>query len=82
MDLERPDIKISAVRNSGGYEFKLSTNKFAKDVYLSFDNTEGFFTDNYSDLLPGEFKVVELKTANEIKDLKQKINTISLVDSY
>ena len=82
LDLERPDIKISAVRNSGGYELKLSTNKFAKDVYLSFNNEKGFFTDNYFDLFPGEVKMVKLNTANEIKDIDQKIKIISLVDSY
>jgi beta-mannosidase len=82
LDLEKPDIKISTVRNSSGYEFKLSTNKFAKDVYLSFNSEKGFFTDNYFDLLPGEAKVIELKTDKEINDIQEKIKIISLIDSY
>ncbi len=82
LDLEKPNIKITTFRNSDGYGLKLTTNKYAKDVYLSFNNEKGFFTDNYFDLFPGEDKVIELKTANEIKDIDQKIKIISLVDSY
>jgi len=82
LDLKKPDIKVTAVQNSNGYELKLTTNIFAKDVYLSFKNKEGFFMDNYFDLFPGKVKLVELKTANVIKDFDKKIKIISLVDSY
>lgn len=82
LELEKPNIKITAAKNSTGYKLQLSTNKYAKDVYLNLNNTEGFFTDNYFDLMPGEVKIIELKTAKEINDIERKIKIISLIDSY
>ena len=81
LQLEKPKIKMKVSKNDDGYSIELTTNKLAKDVYLSLDE-DGFFTDNYFDLLPGIIKSVELKTQNEIENLKDKIKLISLVDSY
>ncbi len=82
LQLEKPDIKVSAVKIPDGYELTLSSNKFAKDVYLSFDKDEGFFTDNYFNLFPGEVKEVKLQTNKNIEDITGKLKIISLVDSY
>jgi len=82
LDLEKPDIKVTAVKNSEGYELKLSTNTLAKDVFLSFDKYDGFFTDNYFDLIPGETKTIEFHTGKNIDDVVNKLKVISLVDSY
>jgi beta-mannosidase len=49
-----PEIKATITpTGKGQVELKLSTNKLAKNVYLSFAGTQGFFSDNYFDLLPG-----------------------------
>lgn len=81
LSLEKPEIKMNVVKNDGGYEIELSTGKLAKDVYLSMDQ-DGFFTDNYFDLLPGATKKIEIKTQTEIVDLKSKIKIVSLIDSF
>ncbi|MBK7476670.1 MAG: hypothetical protein IPI11_11890 [Haliscomenobacter sp.] len=33
---------------------RLKADRLAKNVYLDFPEAEGFFSDNYFDLLPGE----------------------------
>ena len=82
MALEKPEIKVSSVKTPDGYELSLSTDKYAKDVYLSFDKNEGFFTDNHFDLFPGEVKKVKFKTIKSLEDITGKLKVISLVDSY
>ena len=79
--LEKPEIKMNVTKNDNGYSVELSTNKLAKDVYLSIDE-DGFFTDNYFDLLPGVVKKIELKTSKEISSIENKIKVVSLVDSF
>ena len=77
--LDKPQIKVIIDRNEDGYSIELITDKLAKDVYLSLEEN-GFFSDNYFDLLPGVIKKISLKTDKEID--KDKIKIISLVDSY
>jgi beta-mannosidase len=82
LKLEKTDIKVNAVKTGDGYEISLSSSKFAKDVYLSFDNTAGFFTDNYFDLLPSVEKKIIFQTKVQIEDITGKLKVISLADSY
>lgn len=83
LDLEKPEIKINPVKEADGYKIELTTNKLAKNVYLRLDETEGFFSDNFFDLIPGETKVLQFKTEkNNIDQLSNKLKVISLMDSY
>jgi beta-mannosidase len=50
----RPDIRASVeAQEDGSYLVILTTDALAKNVFLAFEDTEGFFADNYFDLLPG-----------------------------
>jgi beta-mannosidase len=50
----RPDIRASLeAQEDGSYLVILTTDALAKNVFLAFEDTEGFFADNYFDLLPG-----------------------------
>lgn len=51
LELKQPEIEITQAEGSDGAEFILSTNMLAKQVVLSSE-TEGFFTDNYFNLVP------------------------------
>ncbi|MCX6151436.1 MAG: hypothetical protein NTX22_12970 [Ignavibacteriales bacterium] len=82
LSLEKADIKLKVDKSDNGYEVEVTSNKFAKDVYLSVDDEDVFFTDNYFDLLPGVPKKIEVKTPIVINNLESKIKIISLIDSY
>lgn len=57
MQLPVPEISMEEVPDSGGTEFVLSTQALAKQVWLS-TSSEGIFTDNFFDLIPGQQKKV------------------------
>lgn len=81
LSLEKPEIKLNIDETDSGYSIELTTNKLAKDVYLSVDE-EGFFSDNYFDLLPGMSKTIELIMDKKTDEINSKIKVMSLVDSY
>ncbi|MED5020978.1 glycoside hydrolase family 2 TIM barrel-domain containing protein [Paenibacillus chibensis] len=56
--LEAPDIEIREAEGSGGTAFELRSRKLAKQVWISGD-AEGFFSDNFFDLVPGVTRTVQ-----------------------
>jgi len=80
LDLPQPKIQIIAENEGGKTRVRLSSDKLAKNVFLD-GNCDGWFSDNYFDLLPGVEKevVFEPKNAGERPDI---IKAISLADSY
>ncbi len=58
-DLALPEVQIKKeiTQVDIGYLISLSADKLAKNVYLSVD-ADGFFSDNYFDLLPGRSRQV------------------------
>lgn len=50
--LQRPSIRISEVDGSGGTAFVLESAVLARHVWLSQEE-EGFYSDNFLDLIPG-----------------------------
>ncbi len=79
--LEKPQIKINVVKIDDSYQYELTTDKLAKNVYLSFDDAEGFFSDNYFDLLPGTTKLVTFSNQESL-DANDEIKIKSLVDTF
>lgn len=61
--LPYPEVKYDLAQIEGGYEISISTNKLAKNVYLAIGDFDGFFSDNYFDLLPGQVVKVKLETS-------------------
>ena len=80
IDLPEPDIKLKAGKTEDGFMIELTSNVLAKNVYLSMEE-EGFFSDNYFDLLPGESKQVHLET--ELKaGIDREIRVRTIRDTY
>jgi beta-mannosidase len=64
-DLDLPQATIVTKVKDLGDEFAigLSSSTLAKNLYLSLGAADGFFSDNYFDLLPQETKIVHFKPA-------------------
>ncbi len=60
--LPTPTVKHEIAAVDGGFEITLSTDKLAKNLYMTIGDEEGFFTDNYFDLIPGQTVKVKLET--------------------
>ena len=79
--LQKPDIQPEIIKETAQWIIRLQSDQLAKDVYLNFEGDEGFFEDNYFDLLPGETKTVIYKLKNQ-KTPDKKLSIMSLWDSY
>ncbi|MFN8257275.1 MAG: glycoside hydrolase family 2 protein [Bacteroidales bacterium] len=82
LNLKKANIKSVVEQKNDEVVITLTTDLFAKNVYLNFDGVEGFFSDNYFDILPGKPVQVTFKSKSTTHDLKDKLKIISLVDSY
>jgi beta-mannosidase len=59
LDLPKNHGLECTIENNGlVYIIKLTTAKLAKNAYLDFPEMEGFFSENYMDIIPGEELIV------------------------
>lgn len=72
-----PDVKFSIEAADGGFEIILNADKLAKNLYMTIGDEEGFFSDNYFDLLPGQ----EVKVKLESKITKEKIQEVFTIQT-
>lgn len=80
MKLPNPELKITTVeKTEGGYVLSLQTDKLAKNVYLQTEE-EGFFSNNYFDLLPNERANILFKTSAVLTDPKKAFRVKSLAN--
>jgi beta-mannosidase len=84
LELPTPRVDVNAVQTRNGFRLTLSSDKFARDVYLSSEAAEGFFSDNYFDLIPGRAVEVEFRTTRRLKveEFRKGLKVRSLVDAF
>ncbi len=79
VQLPKPEVKFEINSADGGYEITLNTNKLAKNLYMTIGDEEGFFSDNYFDLIPGQPVKVKLET-KLAKEKLQEVFAIQTLD--
>ncbi len=81
--ISRPQIKTEIAASRNGFKVVLSSDRLAKSVYLS-GFTEGFFSDNYFNLIPGKPFEVEYQTNSKmsIEEFRKMLNVRSLIDAF
>ena len=84
LNLPTPIIKYNIEKAEGGFRLVLSTNKLAKNLYISVDNIEGKFSDNYFDLMAGDTIEIKFSASEQIElsKFKENLKILSLVDSF
>ncbi len=82
LNLCKPGISYEINKTENGYSIHFISNCFAKDVFLSVDDCNGFFTDNYFDLLPDRRKTVEFWCDETIESFEERVTVVSLADIY
>jgi len=80
LDLPKAQIETKIKKDKNIYIIELATDKLAKNVFMSLKDGDGFFTDNYFDILPGEIKTVFLASEQKIADPKEQIVIKTLGD--
>lgn len=88
-DIELPIVKLSSqiTKSEKGFEIAISSDKLAKNVFVSCDSVEGFFSDNYFDLIPGETKTITFEPNNSssqssLEEVKRNLRLKSIRDTY
>ncbi|HZE69785.1 MAG TPA: glycoside hydrolase family 2 protein [Pyrinomonadaceae bacterium] len=83
LSIPRPQINFEVARVGTGFKVALSTDKFARAVYLSAPYA-GSFVDNYFDLIPGQKVEVEFRTDATIRlsDFRRKLKIRSMADAF
>lgn len=83
MSFQKPNIRTEISQSANGFTIKISSDKVAKAVYFS-GFAEGFFTDNYFDLIPGKALEIEYRTDKKItaNDFGKMLKIRSLVDAF
>ena len=78
LNLPKPTVQHKMQKVEDGYQITLQSDKLAKNLFMTLGDEEGFFSDNYFDLLPGEKVQVHLKTSVSEEKLKElfKIQTL------
>jgi beta-mannosidase len=75
--LTKPEVKFEINAAQDGFEITLNTNKLAKNLYMTIGSEEGFFSDNYFDLIPGQTVKVKLET----KLTKEKLQEVFVIQT-
>ena len=81
LNLPKPNIRHQIRQEVSGYSITLQSDVFAKNVYLQLEG-EGFFSDNYFDLLPGVGVTVFCKTGVALADFESQLKMMTLADEY
>ena len=83
LSVSRPAIKTEIGPSANGFKIVLSTDKLARSVYLS-GFTEGFFADNYFNLIPGKPLEIEFRSKQKmsIEEFRRNLKVRSLIDAF
>jgi beta-mannosidase len=82
LDVPTPQVEYSIEKTDSGFDIKLKTDKLAKNVYLQIEDEEGFFSDNYFDMLPGEKVTINLETDISEEKLNEVLTLRTLDDAF
>jgi len=84
LKFSKPAITSEVVRTRDGFSIKISSDKFAKAVYLAVPEHDGFFSDNYFNLAPGREMTVEFhsRVPLSLADFRKRLLIRSVFDAF
>lgn len=82
LKLPEPAVTITTEKTAEGYDILLTTDKLARNVYLQCGDEEGFFSDNYFDMLPSSTVRVTLKSSMSPEKLKEALTVRTLTTAF
>ncbi|TGE05222.1 beta-mannosidase [Hymenobacter fodinae] len=86
-DLKLPQSKVQAdwqQTTDSTFQVTLQSKNLARAVMLTLPEAEGFFTDNYFDLLPNQKKTLTFRTTTllPLAELRRQLVVRTLVDAF
>jgi beta-mannosidase len=82
--LPLPKVEAEITRTGDFYQIRISTDKFAKNVYVYFDGFDANLSENFFDLKADSGKTVTFvsKDIIAVEDLKKKVKILTVANSY
>ncbi len=83
-DIDYPKVNIGKVITPvpNGFKITLSSDKFARGVFMSLNGHDNFFQDNYFDILPGKAVSTTIYSDLPFESFVREFTVISLPDAY
>jgi beta-mannosidase len=82
LKITKPNVEFEVEKVESGFDIQLETDKLAKNVYLQIADEQGFFSDNYFDLLPNEKATINLKTSISEEKLMEVLTVKTLDGAF
>ena len=84
LKLSKPTVTAEFVAKKNGFIIKLTSDRLAKNVYLETLKYDGFFSDNFFDMIPGKSVQVGFKAKDEItvQALERDMQITTLLDAF
>jgi beta-mannosidase len=84
LQLPAAHLSVRTVAAHDRLRLTLTTDKLARAVYLSAEGVEGFFADNYFDLIPGRPVEVEFRPRGRVRleAFRKNLKVRSLADAF
>ena len=73
LNFPKANVKADVAKTATGVEVTLSTDNFARAVYMSVEDIDNFFENNYIDLLPNSTCKVAVKTSLSVEEFKRQL---------
>ena len=75
------NITSKVVAAEGGVEVTLTTDNFARAVFMAIDGIDNFFADNYFDLRPGQSRTVHVRTSLSAEEFAKQLRVVHLAQT-
>jgi len=82
IDFPKASITKKVVPAADGYDVTITSDNFARGVFLSIEGIDNFFSDNYFDLLPNESRTIHVRTDKNQATFEKELTAISISDAY
>jgi beta-mannosidase len=84
LTFSKPTITPEITRTRNGFSVKVTSDKFAKAVYLAVPEHDGFFSDNYFNLAPGREMTVEFRSREPLtlEQFRERLQIRSVFDAF
>ena len=82
MAYKKPNFSVTCSPVCDGITVNISTDLFARAVYLKTKGISDFFSDNYFDLLPSQSRTIHVRTSKPPQQFQQELEITTLADDY
>jgi len=82
LELPSPSIQADLSGAGGTYTLRLQSAVLARDVYVSFGDSDAEISDNYFHLLPNEPVTLQIKSKADLNQLRSSLRVRNITDAF